>query len=56
MPTPSIYYAADRRRPLITPMRIGGTVVRSFLSAKEMRDGEQDAHAQAAPLDNSLSK
>ena len=27
MPTPGIYHAADRRRPLITPMRIGGTVV-----------------------------
>jgi hypothetical protein len=56
MPTPSIYHAADRRRPLISAMRIGGAVVRSFLSAKEMRDGEKDAHAQAAPLDKSLSK
>jgi hypothetical protein len=41
---------------LIAPMRIGGAVVRSFLGSKEMRDGEQDTHAQAFPLVNSLSK
>jgi hypothetical protein len=56
MPAPGVNNAADCGGALITPMRISGAVVRPFFSAKEMRDGEQYAHAQAARLDKSLSK